>query len=552
MPDIIYNKDQNILGISALSANDNNLTTAINSITNESGLGFQGFSIKSLGPTSDYKTQADEYKKDLNNFKFFDMIPIGTGLPGMKLSEASANPRELPDNSPLRTWYDYDLNNGPLFYYNLRWYLHIHPNGLNTIIPNSNQNHGDFIKTKPFFSSFNATRRPPSLRINFSNSLQQDFLMYYGVTSHIKLKISCGNNNATIELPAFIRPNGSLCNSILFVHKPKELTNRDKVTIRAKAVLKDQRLNVPNNPLPQFEPFIRRYIDDNSRTVNGWFFNSSTPTDETKINSNLTRILAASTNANYYDEWDIVYSPKIDYIYSERHDPGVIEIENSYDEDNENLIITTKSPIPDYWTTIIINNHRISRANAVWKMTPTDEENTYRLTTKKIISNGADGGTINRYLNGSTLRPKLSSFNNFLKKELDAILKSCIEERIYSLNKDNNKNLKNEIEIRIKNMFNDSSAKTDLQLALDILNNSTCSIKIEFIDIINKTNLDNNFSLPSDSVSDNFINGLFLGDVNNIILKHKYNINTNIFIVNMNLTGKEFNIETYKKAIREK
>ena len=71
MPDIILLNNTPGLSLSAPYAN---LSPYITSLYESNGLGFKGFSINDLGPTSEYKFTSDLYKNDKDNFKFFDII----------------------------------------------------------------------------------------------------------------------------------------------------------------------------------------------------------------------------------------------------------------------------------------------------------------------------------------------------------------------------------------------------------------------------------------------------------------------------------------------
>ncbi len=508
MPDIILLNNTPGLSLSAPYAN---LSPYITSLYESNGLGFKGFSINDLGPTSEYKFTSDLYKNDKDNFKFFDIIlkDVPGAVPGDSLD--SLGLKGLNTINGLHTYY----NSNSLFYYNIRWSL---------------QSNGT-VPQRDFFNQVNPAKKP-HVYINFSNNLQQDFLIYYPVTANIELTISCGGQNAIIEVPAFIRPDGSPFSQILFVKKPKKLTSNDIVTIKAKSVLKDQKLNnklpeAQSKPIPNTREYRLYGIDANNTA---------------KLEDNRVRV--NDRDANYYTKWDFIYSDIFDFM-EDADDP--IRIASSEKRpwgpnNKQYLHVTAQSDIPNAWERIRIEGHSVSAANAVWSIDHPEDNNQVDTTTVILGpydgSPGLNNGLIKRYTYDSTTIPNLDNVNLY-EKPLNAAFNKCIKDRIHYLNRGNN--LKKEIELMLSLYGVNSNEGKALKKASDILDGGNCKTSIKVTGIkrafttftvnpetneTTETDNDNRaFTLSQYEYSNDFPKSIFLGDTNNIILQFKYKIN---------------------------
>jgi hypothetical protein len=501
----------------------NNLTDPENP-----GLGFKGFSLEGFrtrgfpGATT-YVKQANFYKKP-ENFKFFDIIPEITGLPGTSVKDLGFETSFPPDNM---SYYKYD--NSTLFYHNIRWYL---------------QNNGDYISNIDFFQKakmpkINPMVNRPRVEVKFVNALEQTFLMYYRLEAEIKLQISCNKDIVEVEIPAFIRPNKQPTDTIYFVKKPNVLTVNDRIVVRAKSILKNQKVGDTNRyPLLQHRhQFPQLPLDSNKQQFRLYAINDD---HKNKFNEIIGIIKGARNDPDFYDKWDFEYSPITDVVTG---DDKPIDILKSEKINDTKIKIFASEEIPSFWNRIKIKGHDVSRVNAVW-----DTEAVVGNTPDTLIlnmgkyngPNGTKSGQITRYIEQSNLIPDFEQPWVF-RDAFIRTLNNCLMAKINYLKQD------------IKNL---KAALAKHPEALEIIDKKSCATKITVVGLRllsympffgDEDNLILNFGYQFNRKLDNTGKAILDNGGNTI---QETDLSKQFFMINIAPNGDQFKLETYTECFK--
>lgn len=515
----------------SLSFSDSDLNSAYDKLKEKPGIGFPGFSREHV---PDY-SGAPRFFSNTANFDSIDLLPQTSGLKGDTLDPYDLS-KYVSETEPetLQPFVD------SRFYYNANIDLIENPD------PKTKNTTPLIAPQQAIFDKKKSVTKIVPYKIRFSNRLQQSFYIFVEVDMSLSIRAKCGDTAGTVQFPAFMKTDKKPYDSIFFVYQPPKIRPWNTVTVRSKITLKDQD-NLSD--LPLLSPI---------ELKTGWKLVSQDIKFITLINTINSSITSArNDNVNpSLGAWDFSCSDLTDTVIKTTNaqktdiiQNNPVEIISSHPSLDNKIVITTSSEIPQDWSLIRIVDHTLPRSRTIWAISQGVEVNgnfEYTLEGSRWPTNNkgapfANGrnGIVQRHLGDSTLFPDLDSieFNNLLNKNL----RNVLEARITYLQQNNN------LLIEAQQMLDELNKKSNPTTAQE---NEKKQIR-RFINAYKSNSCQKQITLLNFDIN-NQASGMFLGDVDEIILKYEsIDDREKIFIINIDPNGIEYTINNYCNLLKQ-